>query len=223
MRIGQRASEIHADEKRTYEDDESEDGNEARRGTSALISASASVLAEALFLQSRSREAGLPGGSQEKLALVIFPQAAGAVRSASCGEWRGWGRVLAASLVRTCPLSTDVRTALCDALVDGMECGSAGGKVVFESAVEGLEEGGDGGDGLTSTQLDECCSAVAALLAVLGTMSSDSYESYLPLPSGNSGAEECIGCELPASTYGRLGKKGRRRTGGGRGPRRGGR
>ena len=220
MRIGQRASEIHADEKRTYEDDESEDGNEARRGTSALISASASVLAEALFLQSRSREAGLPGGPQERLAQVIFPQAASAVRSASCGEWRGWGRVLAASLARTCPLSTDVRTALCDALVDGMECGSAGGKVDFEMALEGLEEGEHG---LTSTRLDDCSSAVAALLAVLGTMSSDSYESYLPLPSGNSGAEECIGCELPASTYGRLGKKGRRRTGGGRGPRRGGR
>ena len=121
MRIGQRASEIHAEETKTSGvdgDDEEEDGNETRRGNSAHISASVSVLAEALFLQSRSRVAGLPGGPHEKLAKVIFPQAASAVRSASCGEWRGWGRVLAVSLARTCPLSTDVRTALCDVLVE---------------------------------------------------------------------------------------------------------
>ena len=187
-------------------DDEGGDFGEARRGTSVLISASASVLAEAVYLQSRSKEAGLPGGPQEKLAQVLFPQVVSAVRSKTCGEWKGWGRVLAASLARTCPLSTGVRTALCDALVDGMECGAAGSKIDFETAAENLKEGGE--EGMTSSQLDDASSAVAALLAVLSTMSSDSYEGYLPLLDGSSKVDEYLGCELPASTYGRLRKKG---------------
>ena len=184
-----------------------------RRGISALISFSASVLIEALHIQSTTAEGNsgvksgglITGGVQESLVRRLFPLVVAACRGTTgtsttsyCPEWKEWGRLVTSTLAILCPLKGEVKTAFCDAIVDGIP------KTTSSS--------------LSLKEVDDASSAIMTLLSVLSsdnttttsTMSTsnenDDWDYYLPmLPRGRRGNTtniiDYLGCDFPSSTY----------------------
>ena len=120
-----------------------------RRGISTLLSFSASILIEAMHIQSSSNNNNMVGGSggvQESMIRILFPTVLSACKSNSSSnssssdgntssdgssgsgsimccppEWKEWGRLLASTICMVCTsLSHDVKVAFCDAIVDGL-------------------------------------------------------------------------------------------------------
>ena len=139
-----------------------------------------------------------------------------------CPEWKEWGRILASTLAMLCPLSMDVKNALCEAIADGLPSASGGGggkgggkKKSFREAVDGIMGGDDNSSsGLSVNEADDATSAIMTLLSVLGAMDADdgkddgddSWGHYLPMlpPTKNrrnGSVIDYMGCELPLSTY----------------------
>jgi len=202
-----------------------------RRGISTLLSFSASILVEAIHIQSISRDNNVnsaTGGVQESLVRVIIPMVLSACKSGGggnkeigyCPEWKEWGRLLASTISMKCPLSDNTKIALCDAIVEGLP--TVGGnkerkKNSFQDAIQDLSSSNDA---LSANESDDAGSAIMTLLSVLGTMTSSTsdddddtgLEYYLPmLPPKkkkrmNTTIIDYMGCELPLSTYKRLSK-----------------
>jgi len=205
-----------------------------RRGISTLLSFSASILVEAIHIQSTSTSVGISGGVQESFVRTIFPLVVSACKSGKgggeyyCPEWKEWGRLLASTCSMLCPLSGHVKTALCDAIVEGLpvSVASSGGSVKkvkksFQEAV--LDIMGDNRDGMSVKEVDDASSAIMTLLSVLGTMNTttdkqdattdsedtdSSYDYYLPMLPPKRGKKQKkstmidhLGCELPVSSY----------------------
>ena len=196
-----------------------------RRGISALLSFSASILVEGLHIQSTSKDAGYTGGVQESIVRVLLPLILSACKAGSgdsseyyCPEWKEWGRLLASTLSMLCPLNVDVKTAFCDAIVDGLP-GVKGmdKKKSFQYAVDSF------GDNvpLSIKEVDDANSGIMTLISVLGAMSSDKskndsddenegLENYLPMlppvKKRRSTIIDYMGCEVPVSTYKKLTK-----------------
>ena len=185
---------------RTYEVWKTEMGT-VRRGISAILSFSASILVEALHIQSRmggSKSASV-GGVRENFVRNIFPLIVSACGSKGYGEWKEWGRLLAVTLATLCPLSDVVQSALCDAVVAGIPFGSS--KKLLEDVVEedwNLEV-------MDEDEVDDATSAIMTLLSILGssgTESDDKWKYFLPmLPSKKQNSTDYLGCDLPYSTY----------------------
>ncbi|KAL7552811.1 hypothetical protein ACHAWF_016065 [Thalassiosira exigua] len=207
-----------------------------RRGASAALSSSASVLVEALHVQATSRDAGYAtGGVRENTVRTLFPAILSACKSGRegggryCAEWKEWGRLLASTLASSSSARDDVATALCDAIADGLPArrrGSAEGGRSFGAAAAAVANGG-GGAAMTAKESDDAGSAVLTLLSVLGSSEGggddddddkddggdEGWEGYLPmLPPGrrDDGARvvDHLGCDLPPSTYKRLSRAG---------------
>jgi len=205
----------------------------ARRGISTLLSFSASILVEAIHIQSISRDNNVnsaTGGVQESLVRVIIPMVLSACKSGGggnkeigyCPEWKEWGRLLASTISMKCPLSDDAKVALCDAIVEGLPTVGVDKrrkKMPFQDAIQDLTSSSN--DALSAKESDDAGSAIMTLLSVLGTMASSTsddddddagLEYYLPmLPPKkkkrmNTTIIDYLGCELPLSTYKRLSK-----------------
>jgi U3 small nucleolar RNA-associated protein 10 len=188
----------------------------ARRGISVLLSFSASILIDALHIQSSSTSSlsgGSAAGVKESTVRILFAMVLSACKCGNgghhyCAEYKEWGRLMASSLATSCPsLSYDAKVALCDAIAEGMLTASTTsskkslGKS-FEDAVGDLNI--DKQLLLDRDVMDDASSAIMTLLSVLGTMNSsddtdnegsddESYEYYLPL--------------LPPTTKSKGGKK----------------
>ncbi|KAL7543016.1 hypothetical protein ACHAXR_012507 [Thalassiosira sp. AJA248-18] len=170
-----------------------------RRGISTLLSFSASILVEALHIQSTSKEStSATGGVSESMVRTIYPLVLSACKSGSggsdgnyyCPEWKEWGRLLASTLAMICPLSMDVKGSLCDAIVEGLlvatSSSSSGVKgkrakkkeknKPFQNVVSSLEKNnvnnnaGSGVAALSIKEVDDANSAIMTLLSVLGAM-----------------------------------------------------
>lgn len=200
-----------------------------RRGISTLLSFSASILVEAIHIQSISRDNNVnsaTGGVQESLVRVLIPIVLSSCKSGGgneeigyCPEWKEWGRLLASTISMKCPLSDNTKIALCDAIVEGLPTvGYDKGrkKMAFQDAIQDLTSS----ESLSTKESDDAGSAIMTLLSVLGTMTSSAndddddagLEYYLPmLPPKkkrmNTTIIDYMGCELPASTYKRLSKE----------------
>ena len=184
---------------RTYEVWKTEVGT-VRRGISAILSFSASILVEALHIQSRmGGKSTSVGGVRENFVRSIFPLIVSACGSKGYGEFKEWGRLLAVTLATLCPLSDVVQSALCDAVVAGIPFGSS--KKLLEDVAEEdwtmevMDEG----------EVDDATSAILTLLSILGssaTESDDKWRYFLPvLPSKKQNITDYLGCDLPYSTY----------------------
>jgi hypothetical protein len=173
-----------------------------RRGISAVLSFSASILVEALHIQSKTGP-GKSGtaGVQESFVRKIFSLIVGACGSKDkCCEWKEWGRLLASTLATLCPLSDVVREALCDAVVAGVPTGSS--TLPFGDVTEE--------DWSTSAMTDEdaiddASSAIMTLLSILGSSGikskDEEWKYYLPMHPSKQATVDYLGCELPISTY----------------------
>ncbi|KAL7469679.1 hypothetical protein ACHAXS_009933 [Conticribra weissflogii] len=209
-----------------------------RKGISAILSFSVGILVEALHIQSISSEGrgsvrsggAITGGVQESLVRKLLPLVLGACRSGGdgakdggyCPEWKEWGRLMASTLAMLCSLNGDVKTALCDAIVDGLP--SVDKRRLSNDGDDQLMEGNK--DRFSTLIVDDASSAIMALLAVLGSskpndvevnesrerdVDDDEWKYYLPmLPAGNDGSSNIIdymGCDLPSSVYRAITKK----------------
>ena len=196
------------------------DGNKmpTRRGISIIFSFTASILIEALHIQSKTgagaRASVAVSGVQEGFVRKIFPviiAACGGGRGAKgsnklySSEWKEWGRLLASTLAMLCPLSEVVRDALCDAVVSGMPMPHTS-KICFNYATE-VDDWMD--SSMCDDELDDASSAIMTLLSILGSNSLSSkkknseeeWKYYLPLHPSNKGTVDYLGCDLSASTY----------------------
>jgi hypothetical protein len=179
------------------------EGGAVRRGISAVLSFSASILVEALHIQSK-KGPGKSGvaGVQENFVRKIFPLIVGACGSKDkCSEWKEWGRLLASTLATLCPLSNDVREAMCDAVVAGIPTGSS--KMLLDDVTE---DDWSNSAVIDEEELDDASSAITTLLSILGSnavKSKDEWKYYLPMhPSKrNPSTVDYLGCELSLSTY----------------------
>lgn len=187
--------------KMAREASEAWEGGAVQRGISAVLSFSASVLVEALHIQSK-KGPGKSGvaGVQENFVRRIFPLIIGACSLKDmCGEWKEWGRLLTSTLATLCPLSDDVRRALCDAIVAGIPTGSS--KILLDDVTEGDWSNSEVMD---EQDLDDAASAIMTLLSVLGSNgvnSQDDWHYYLPMHPSKRNTVDYLGCELPSSTY----------------------
>lgn len=200
-----------------------------RRGISTLLSFSASILVEAIHIQSISRDNNVnsaTGGVQESLVRVLIPMVLSACKSSGnkeigyCPEWKEWGRLLASTISMKCPLSDNTKIALCDAIVEGLPTVGGNKKRKKKSFQDAIQDLSSSNDALSVKESDDAGSAIMTLLSVLGTMKSSAsdddddtgLEYYLPmLPPKkkrmNTTIIDYLGCELPSSTYKRLSKE----------------
>lgn len=177
------------------------EGGAVRRGISTVLSFSASILVEALHIQSRKGpdKSGV-AGVQENFVRRIFPLIVGACGSKDkCGEWKEWGRLLASTLATLCPLSVDVNGALCDAVVAGIPTGST--KILLDDVTED-----DWGNSAVMDEhdLDDAASGIMTLLSILGSngaKAKDEWKYYLPIYPSKKNSVDYLGCALQSSTY----------------------
>ena len=209
--IGKYGMEICIKECSRKEEEEEDTGALiVRRGISTLISFSASILVEAIHIQSSSKDGG--GGVQESLVRVLYPLVLSACNSGGgggsssyyCPEWKEWGRILTSTISILCPLKYDAKIGLCDAIVDGLPLvgdsfqhgggggggGKKGKKKIFQEAVQDVATVNPAS--LSTAIKDDASSAIMTLLSVLGTMTNvndgdddgdndESLEYYLPI------------------------------------------
>ena len=192
-----------------------------RRGISSLISFSASILVEAIHIQSSSKDAGIGGGGvQESLVRVLYPLVLSACKSGGsgssssgygdglyyyCPEWKEWGRILTSTISILCPLKHDAKIGLCDAIVDGLPLvelslhgggGKKGKKTKTKTKKNSFQEAVQDvatvkASSLSTAIKDDASSAIMTLLSVLGTMTN--------VDDGDDGDEHPSRCRLGAS------------------------
>ena len=182
------------------------------------------------------KDSGIVGGVKESSVRVLLPPVCSACRHGGtgedfCPELKGWGRILTGTLAASCPLGGEVRAALCDAIAGGLPAANARSRKreerSFEESADELAPCGRE-RALSSSEADDACGGIMALLSVLGTMGSDTttttnnnsnnnnnddddegWEDYLPMLPPKRGGRgkkkktvvDYLGCELPPSTY----------------------
>ncbi|KAL3799942.1 hypothetical protein HJC23_007415 [Cyclotella cryptica] len=192
-----------------------------RRGISTIFSFTASILIEALHIQSKTgagvRSHVVTGGVQESFVRKLLPLismacgGSGKSGKVECGEWKEWGRLLASTVAMLCPLSMVLRDALCEAVVAGMPTSSSlssSGKPVL-SLGDVTEETWTNSTDLDDDRLEDTSSAIMTLLSILGSNSvvlpskddEEQWRYYLPLHPSKRSTVDYLGCELSPSTY----------------------
>lgn len=212
--MGRDAVEVWKKEQGNHNNDD--DGRDVRAGTtsvrrgiSAVLSFTASIIVEALRIQSKMGpdKHGVASGVREGHVRMILPYIVRACESRDCGEWREWGRLLGSALSVSCSnLSCEVRGALGDAVVGGMPRGST--KMLLGDVTEEDWER----HSMEDRDVDDASSAIMTLLSILGSSSSsniasdhksndDEWKYYLPLHPSKRNMIDYLGCDLPSSTY----------------------